>query len=439
MTTIGVLGLILGIAVLIVMSMKGIHPIVFSLFASIIVIVTNQLDFWKAISSSYSTGFANFIGSYFLLFMLGSVYGVIMRESGAARSIADKLIHVFGAKYALLATIIVTIIMSYGGISVFIIIFALYPIVAPLFKEANISKELMPATIVLASVVILLAVPGTPTLTNATLCSVLGGTIYDAPVLGLICAVVMFVLGYLYLVWQQKKMAARGEGFVDSEGVVDAIVENEVKNLPSFLLSILPLFAVIATVFLTKNILTSINTINLSLFIAIALAIILYWKSIFADIKKLTVEGINSSLSPLISTAAILGFAAVVQTAPAFNVFMNSAMGLANVFNPYVAGALAINVGSGITGAALSGMQIFTNTMMPAFINLEFNHAAFHRIMVIAAGVLDSLPHSSTQILLATVIGVNLWREYKHMFMISVVLPAIGVVVGILCALAGIV
>lgn len=186
MSTIGVVGLLLAISCLIVLSYKGVNAFVASMISAAIVIITNAMPFWGTFSGAYANSMKGFAGNYFLLFGLAAAYGEFMKVSGSAESVASTLFRLFGVKWAPLACILVTLLMAMGGISAFVIVFAVYPVAAPLFRKANITKELMPGIFLCASVVLCLSLPGNPTSTNALLTRPeygLGTNAYAAPVL----------------------------------------------------------------------------------------------------------------------------------------------------------------------------------------------------------------------------------------------------------------
>lgn len=437
MTTLNVIGLLLGIAVLIFLSIKGVHTILSALIASLIIILTNGMDIWGTINGSFMTAAGSCVTTYLLLFALGAVFGEVMAQSGSAAAISKKIIGVLGAKYVLLSLIIITAILSYAGISIFVIVFVIYPLAVPLLKEAKISKNLMPAVILLAGVTLMLAAPGSPTGTNVTPTAVLGTTAYAAPIMGIICFIVAFVIGYIYLSKASKKLTDAGEGLITDEEL--GTNSTEQGNLPSFGVALIPVIAVVAIVFLTKNILAPFDAINTALCCGVILTIVLNLNRFKGNILNAITKGIGSCMAPTLTTAAIIGFGGVVQAAPSFQSFVSFSEYLSTTFNPYVSGVVSINIVSGITGAALSGMKIFANTMLPAYLDLDINYEAMHRILVMASGGLDTLPHCSTLFILFGVMGLTHKQAYKHVFVVSVILPLLLAVLGIVLALIGIV
>ena len=199
LSAIGVIGLLLAIACLIILSYKGVNAFIASLIASLVVVVTNLLPFWETFSGAYATGLKNFVGNYFLLFGLAAAYGEFLKVTGAAESVAKVLFKIFGVKWAPLGALLITLLMAMGGVSAFVIVFAVYPVAAPLFRKANITKNLLPGIVLCASVTLCLCLPGNPTSTNALLARPeygLGVDAFSAPVMGVIACIVGTCLLY---------------------------------------------------------------------------------------------------------------------------------------------------------------------------------------------------------------------------------------------------
>ena len=455
----GVIGILAAIAVLIWLSIKGVNVFVVALISSVVIVVTNGMAFWPSFTQSFADGFKNFCGNYFLLFGLAAAYGEFMKVTGSAESVADKLFKMFGAKWAPVVCLLVTLLMAMGGISAFVIVFAVYPIAAPLFRKANISKTFMPAIFLGASVSLCLALPGNPTSTNALLTREeygLGVDAYSAPIMGVIACIVGVVLCSIYLVTKQKKYSKLGIGYATLADTTDDAEEASDKKLPPFWSSILPIIVVIVMMFLLKTLMGTTECILTSLLVAMALTVLLNPGTFFGNgnaadkteeqdknsgrqsILKTFANGFWSSVPAIMLTGAVMGFAGVVQSAGGFQIFLDFANSLSDTFNPYVSGVFAVNIMSGITGTALGGLQFFANSMLPNYIG-HVDPAAFHRLMTIACCGLDTLPHCSTFITCCAVCGVSVKTSYKHVFALTVVVPLIMTVVCLLCISVGII
>lgn len=162
MEIISVIGMVLGVAVLIYLTFKGVNGFVASLVGSVIVIVSSGLPFWGTLTGTYAASLGSTFGSYLFLFTIGSAYSELMKKSGAAESIANFLFAFLGVKATVAGTLIITFLLAYGGVNAFIIIFAVYPVAVPMFRKANVSKLLMPAIFLYGAVVLNVVTPGAP-------------------------------------------------------------------------------------------------------------------------------------------------------------------------------------------------------------------------------------------------------------------------------------
>ena len=192
---IGILGLIIAILVLGILAYKGVGALPLTLLAGAIVIITNQMNIWESYSEFYMNGYIGFFKSYFLIFAASSFYAKIMEDSGSAVSIGYKFIDWFGKKNAMLIVLLATSVLTYGGISLFVVVFAVSPIIMLLFKEADIPRRLAMGPLLAGSAAYTMTVlPGTPQLTNVVPTSYLGTTLTAAPVFSIIIAIIMFTM-----------------------------------------------------------------------------------------------------------------------------------------------------------------------------------------------------------------------------------------------------
>lgn len=135
---IGIIGIVLAIIFLMVGSYKGLSALPLTLLASLIVIVTNVMNLWESLATLYMNGYVGTYLNYFLIFCCSSLYAHVMTESGSTLSIAYQLLGWFGKKRVILASIIIVAILTYGGVSLFVVMFAVGPILYTMFQEADL-------------------------------------------------------------------------------------------------------------------------------------------------------------------------------------------------------------------------------------------------------------------------------------------------------------
>ncbi|MDR2504188.1 MAG: GntP family permease [Deltaproteobacteria bacterium] len=444
METLGVIGLLAAIGLMIYIIFKGMHVIPACLLCSVLIIFTSDLPLWKTLTDGYAVAMKNFVGTFLIMFFLGAVFGEMMGKSGAARTISYKIVDIFGVKRSILAIILASAILSYGGVSVFIIVFSMYPITLYVFKEADVNKNLLPAAILLgAGTFTMTSVPGTPALTNIipTQFAFLKTTATAAPIVGMGSAITIFITGYLYLLWADRRYRARGEHFVPGEkDVVADLTPEERAALPPVLTSIIPIIAILVFIFVANlQKVNSLYAVCLALTCGIALSCLLFWKQLKGKIFTALNTGGAGSIMAILNTAAVVGVGGVVSSSPAFKSFINFAMSMSDHFSPLVSAAMAVNVVAGITGSSSGGLTIFMNTMGQSYMDMGLNPEVFHRICTIAAGVLDSLPHAGPNITFMVITGLVYRKAYPHMFAITCLCAGCGLIMALVLASIGLV
>ncbi|QGU94798.1 GntP family permease [Clostridium bovifaecis] len=424
----GTIGLILGIAVLIYFAYKGVGALPLTLLAGAVVILTNQMDIWKSYSEFYLTGYVNFFKSYFLIFASSALYAKFMEDSGAAVAIGYKFIDWFGKKRAVLVVFLATAALTYGGISLFVVVFAIAPIIMLLFKEADIPRRLSLGALAAGSATFTMtSLPGTPQLTNVVPTKFLGTSLTAAPILSIIASVMLFIICYAYLRWEEKRLAAAGEHFSFPDGTDASMYEIDRSQLPSATTSFIPLVVIIGMIIgLKKVIVNSSALVVLAMVTASTLALILNWSRI--KNKKDTVnKGLGGAIGAIASPCAVVAFGTLVQNAPAFKDIVQFVLSFD--MNPYVTGTLSTAIISGITGSSSGGLTITLQTLSEQFVGSGANMSIMHRLIAIAAGSLDSLPHSSGLFLMISYLGLTHKDSYRFAGVTTVIVPTIVCIV----------
>ncbi|MBP1920487.1 GntP family permease [Youngiibacter multivorans] len=437
----GVIGLLAAIAILIFFVFKGYHVLPVSLVAAMVAIISNNADIWKVLTEGYSTSLKNFVGNYIIMFFLGALVGEVLQQSGAARTIGVKLAEVFGSKRALLIVILTSALLSYGGVSVFVIVFSIYPIALFLFKEADVPKRLIPGAVMLgAGSFTMTSVPGSPALTNIIPTTYLGTTSTAAPILGIAAAITMFIVGYFLLTLYEKKMKANGEHFVPGPNdIVRELTAEEIKALPSFGLSIIPLIFIVGIILgerFLKIGLPSTFTVIIALFAGALIGYGLFWNRIKERKEALTTSG-NGSIRAILNTASVVGLGGAIRMVPAFQAFVTFAT--TTSLPALISVAFAVNVVAAVTGSSSAGITIFMESMSKGFLANGVNPQVLHRIAAISAGVLDSLPHAGPNVTFLAVTGLTFKEGYPGIFISTCIVPFSGLIVAIILASFGIV
>lgn len=456
----GNLGLLAGLAVLIFMALRGVNIFFASIFAALVVAITNGLFIPAALLDHYATGQLgafSFAGRFFLLFLCGAIFGKAMATSQAAKSIALAITNTLGVKRTLLVGMLVCALLTYGGVVVFVVVFTMYPLGITLMREANLPKRLWAAaTSVGAGTFTMTALPGTPSIHNVISASALGTDLFAGGWIGIFAALIMGGLGMWYVERGWKKAQANGEGFV--ENAQDRRMEQLIgdpKDCPPWYLAMVPMIVVLGTIMLPRLILGmgdwSDSESTMAGILAFSQAQPIVWPSMALVLGSLTCvalfrpmrrqvmsvfgQGAEDSVMPLFNTAAVIGFGGVVTQTAGFASFAEWIVG-ANL-PPLISVFASASVVSAIVGSSSGGLQIFMQTLAPTYLEMGVQPEILHRIAAIASGGLDSLPHCGAVIATFMIMGLTHKEAYKDMFVVTVAIPVIACLaaIGLLMAL----
>lgn len=441
---------------------RGFSVILFApLCALFAVLLTEPSYVLPFFSNIFMEKMVGFVKLYFPVFLLGAIFGKVIEMTGTAQKIAKIIVRFVGAKQAILTIVLMGAILTYSGVSLFVVVFAVYPFAAQLFREANIPKRLIPATIAFSAFTFSMdAVPGSPQLQNVIPTSFFNTNIYAAPTLGAIGGLFIFIIGMLYLESRRRKAAEVGEGYYGKDGGAAsemaaasetasvAMISGETINAKDWL-AFLPLVLVgVMNKFFTTYIpqwytngfdfaaigLNSFGSVNMgqvlaiwsvemALIIGILTTIALNFQAVKTNFQASMNVGISGALLATMNTASEYGFGGVIASLPSFAGIQSA---LSDTFtNPLVNGAVVTNVLSGITGSGSGGMSIVLSAMAEKYIEaanaLNIPLEVMHRVMAMAAGGMDTLPHNGAVITLLAVTGLTHRQAYKDIFAITII------------------
>jgi H+/gluconate symporter-like permease len=159
---------LLALALLMFVAYRGFSVILFApICALLAVLLTDPALVPPIFSGVFMEKMVGFIKSYLPVFLLGAVFGKVIELSGFARSIVTAVIGLVGRSNAMLSIVLVCALLTYGGVSLFVVVFAVYPFAAEMFRQGGIPKRLIPATIALGAFTFTMdALPGTPQIQN---------------------------------------------------------------------------------------------------------------------------------------------------------------------------------------------------------------------------------------------------------------------------------
>lgn len=440
-----ILAIVVALGLLIFLAYRGYPVIIVAPLVTLLAVVISGGHLLPSYTETYMSNAANYIKSFFPIFLLGAIFGKVMEMSGAAASIAKTIVKSLGTQRAILSVVLACSVLTYGGVSLFVVAFAVYPFAAAIFKEADIPKRLLPGTIALGAFTYTMdALPGTPQIQNIIPGNYFGTDTYAAPLIGIIGAIMVFTGGMLWLEHRRKQALEKGEGY--GEGHINEPESTEQQTLPNFWMSIFPLILVVIFNFIFSRSAISVKhwydssmlkeTFNIadvssvtsswSLIVALTIGIL---AAMFLNIKRIKVNlasGLTAaamgSLLAIFNTASEVGFGNVVKTLPGFSIIQNSVFNVSS--NPLVSEAVAVNVLAGITGSASGGLSIALEVMGGYYLqvaqSIGLSPELLHRIASMASGGMDTLPHNGAVITLLAITGLTHRQSYKDIFMITI-------------------
>jgi H+/gluconate symporter-like permease len=449
-----VLGIVISLFCLMFFAYRGYSVILFAPVFALAAAALQGLPIMPSYTELFMVKAVSYIKLFFPIFMLGAVLGKVMEETGMARSIAHAIIARLGKERAVLSVVLAAAVLTYGGVSLFVVVFAVYPFAAALFKEANYPKRLVPATVMLGSFSFTMdALPGSPQIQNLIPTSFFGTTTYAAPIMGIVGSIFIFVFGILYLNYRVKSAVNSGEGYGDHKLNEPEIQDN--TNLPHWAISCIPLLVVLSLNFIfsrvfvwNPNLLTPFVDLKLPLMVPSINKVIAIWSLIIALVVGITVAvglsytrlpkkgslaklkialnaGTIGSLLAIMNTASEVGYGNVIAALPGFKSISAALMNIHVGSSPLVSEAVTVTTLAGITGSASGGMSIALDLMSKDWLawanQIGMSPEVLHRIASMASGGLDTLPHNGAVITLLAVCGLTHLQSYKDMFAITLI------------------
>lgn len=452
--------ILLSLGLLIFVAYRGYSVILFApLCALLAVLLTAPEYVLPFFSNVFMEKMVSFIKSYFAVFLLGAIFGKVVEMSGIAESIAKTIVQLIGAKRAMLAIVLLGAILTYSGVSLFVAVFAIYPFAAQMFREADIPRRLIPGTIALGTLTFTMdALPGTPQIQNVIPTTFFKTDIYAAPVLGLLGGAFVLICGLLYLEYRRKKAEKSGEGYYGFPSETAAALEAEQEPAPDLsasqslarqIFAFVPLVLVgvmnkVFTTYIPKwypdgfnfskigleafgtvdiNAVAAIWAVEMALVIGILATVAFDWKRVTKNLKEGLNASIGGSLLATMNTGAEYGFGGVIASLPGFTTISH---GISHTFtNPLVNGAVTTTTLAGVTGSASGGMGIALSAMADqynkAIAAAHIPPEVMHRVVAMASGGMDTLPHNGAVITLLAVTGLTHKQSYRDIFAVTII------------------
>lgn len=454
----GTLAIVVSLVLLMYLAYRGITVLLLApLMAALAVLLSGEISFFLPIyTDTFMSALSGYVLQFLPIFLLGALFGQLMADSGAAHTISRWIVERLGHKRAIVTVVLACSVLTYGGVSLFVVAFAIYPIARDLFRTANIPKRLVPASIALGSFTFTMtALPGTPAIQNAIPIPYYGTNVFAAPGLGIIASAIMLGGGLWWLHARANSARLAGEGYGEhpeenGDNDDDDATDSRKSRMPLFL-AVLPLLLVVGvnglfTYVVFPNVdlgflsqrfpnvspakMSGLWALIIALVVACATLVVTrlgHWSNLRESVNK----GVYGFMLPLFNTASEVGYGAVIAGLAGFAVIRDAVLNVAP-HNPLISEAIAMNVLAGITGSSSGGLSIALQTLGPNYLRMAqevgISPELLHRVAVMAAGGFDTLPHCGAIITLLSICKLTHRQSYLNIATVTMLVPLVALI-----------
>ncbi len=453
-----------GILGLMFFAYRGWSIILIAPFFAMLAALLSEFGILPTYTELYMTRLAEYTKTYYPVFLFGAIFARLMEKGGLASAIAGKIISLLGEQRAILAVLLGCAALTYGGLSVFVVAFVMYPFGASIFKKADIPKRLLPATLWMGIFSFaMVALPGTPQIQNIIPSSYFGTSTWAGPGIGVFATAMFLLLSLGWLAFRSKSLQAKGEGY----GGHSEQSRRTDRLLPHWGWSLVPLLMVIVINMILSNpfhwewgfhwneeSLTAFLPFHLSLLAASVGKIQAIWSISVALILSsiaaayigrkryqrgrenflATINfGAASSCAAVLNVASGFAFGSVIVSMPGFLPIKEMLLGIGDSAGPLVSAVVTTNIMCGLTGSASGGLTIALSMLGEQWAQmataLGIPLEALHRIVSVASVGIDPVPHCGALVTLLAICGLT----HKEAYYDIVVLMGLKFFIPFLC------
>ncbi|WP_164437714.1 GntP family permease [Streptococcus equi] len=422
MEFLGPIGVLLGIIAIVYFSLKEIHITIAAPMATILVVLLNSMPLVESIlgkePNNYMGALGGYIMSYFAIFLLGSILAKLMEVSGATVSIAEFILKKVGYQnpYRILVAIfIISAILTYGGISLFVVMFAVLPLARSLFKKMDLAWNLIQVPLWLGIATFTMTIlPGTPAIQNVIPIQYLNTSLTAALVPSILGSVGCIAFGLFYMKRCLTKSLEVGENYATYTSQTNEDTTERV--LPPFVASILPLILLIAIAIIGSLLgdeFVKKNIIYVALLTGIISAIVLFNKYIDKKIATLSI-GASGAVGPIFATASAVAFGSVVTAASGFGVFSDIILNIPGP--PVISLTVLTSAMAAITGSSSGALGIVMPNFAQYYLDAGVSPEIIHRVAAVASNILTIVPQSGVFLTFLSLTGLSHKNGFKQTF-----------------------
>lgn len=420
----GILVLLIAILLFALLAFKQMSALILAPLVTIFVAICSGLPILDSLKTMFMPAAAQYVSDYFLVFFVGALFGAVYQFTGAAESIARFISGLCRGKFVAPIIMIITGVLTFGGVSGFVVFFVVYPIALNLFKESNLTRRLIPAAISAGCWTWSMTAPGSPSIQNVIAMDSLGTASTAAFLPSLIVSVVEFVMIFVWLEYRAQKFTKNGYYF-DDPRLKTQLTENDLnsegrKDLPHWVIALIPIIVILVLFNLFDW------KVEAAVFAGVVLSTVLMFKYVSGGLNewiKVFNKGAADSGVAILNTAIVVGFGGVVKSTQGFTDLVAMLKGFD--MSPLLFVMITVAICAGACGSASGGMGVAFNALTDTYLSLGAKLPYVHRIAAIAAGTLDTLPHQGAQITLLGICKLTHKEAYFDIAITQIVIPFI--------------
>ena len=414
-------GVIIAILLLIILIYRRVSLIPATMVCVLVLAFTNGISFTNLMVDHYAVSMSGFIAKYFMVFVTNALFGRVMEETLLAASFSKMVGKAFGERNAVYGAMLATALLSYGGVSVFVIVFTVYPIFLATFQKADLPRKLIPACIMSSSCTFPLSMlPGGAQLNNIIPVTYLGTSPMAAPVVGMACSIV--AMGFLFLYFRSvfARVRAKGGHFDADKNIQERIERFQAEAGVRPWLSALPMLLIIVL----------INGFGMDLSYAVLAGTVLAMaigRKNLPDKLGTVNEGIKKVGSAMVTTAVSVGFGGAVLACSGAKVILDAIAALP--LNPMVSLSVASAFAGSLTGNGGGGADVAMGLLSGPYLAMGIQPEIMHRIAAIATAGFSCLPHNGMLITIMDTCGFTAKDSSKFIFVSTVICSLLCLIV----------
>ncbi len=427
---VGILVLLIAIILFGVLAFMQLSALILAPLVTIFVIVAStfpeagNVTILSGLKEMFMPAASAYVTSYFLVFFVGALFGAVYQFTGAAESIAHFIAGLCKGKFVAPIIFIITCVLTFGGVSGFVVFFVVYPIALNLFKEANLTRRLIPASISAGCWTVSMTAPGSPSIQNVIAMDNLGTPSTAAFVPSLIVSIAEFIMIFVWLELRARSFTKKGLLFYDKSLKYqldeEELAVDENKKLPHWIVAMIPIVLILVLFNGFKV------PVEASVFAGVMLAAVMMFKYVKGGIKawlQVFNKGAADSGVSILNTAIVVGFGGVVKNTQGFTDLVQALQGMK--MSPLVFVMITVAICAGACGSASGGMGVAFSALTKTYQALGVSLEQVHRIAAIAAGTLDTLPHQGAQITLLGICKMTHKEAYFDIAITQILIPFI--------------